>query len=405
MRVLVTGVGGSAGQNLVACLRLAGHSIVGVDANQYHLAAADADKRYLVPPTEQLEAWLDLMRHLARGVDVILPQPDCDVWALATNRHLFEGQLRLPDTKAVEICQDKLKTAEVLGEQAVVTRQWTGYVNGSMAELGSPLWLRARTGAGGRGSMKAYTSEQASAWVQYCEQAKGIDPAEFLVCEFLPGAEFAVQQIWNGGRLIVSQARERVEYLFGYLSPTGQTSTPAVARTVRRADVTAQANLRPGVSGDSALEYARKAPREGYDVTKPVGHATIPIGESAIVTMHRKDESGAATSVRKLFQVRFDKLYVLTYTVPAAREDETMDAFMKLTGSIKWLTPEETVPPPTPRIALATAKEGETWKSIAQERLGGDWRAARLAAWNGRDAAEAPTAGMLIKIPPVAAFE
>jgi predicted Zn-dependent protease len=172
-----------------------------------------------------------------------------------------------------------------------------------------------------------------------------------------------------------------------------------------RAEVKAQRNLRPGVSGDAAVDYARRAPGEGYEVTKPVGHASLPIGEAGIVTMHRKSESGVVTSVRKMFQTRFDKLYVLTYMVSAEREDETMEGFMKLTGSMKWLTPAETSPPPMPRITLETVKAGETWKSIAAERLGGDWRASALAAWNGRDTTEAPAAGMLIKIPPVAAFE
>lgn len=172
-----------------------------------------------------------------------------------------------------------------------------------------------------------------------------------------------------------------------------------------RAEVTALTNLRTGVSGDAALDYARKAPQQGYEVTKPVGHAALPIGDAAILTMQRKDESGAVTSIRKMFQVRHDKLYVLTYVVPVEREDETMDIFMKMTGSMKWLAPEETTPPAVPRLTLDTAKAGETWKSIAAERLGGDWRAATLAAWNGRDPAEAPVSGMLVKIPPLSAFE
>src|SRR5262249_47283200 len=82
------------------------------------------------------------------------------------------------------------------------------------------------------------------------------------------------------------------------------------------AEVTAQTNLRTGVSGDAALDYARKAPQQGYEVTKPVGHATLPIGDAGIVTMQRKDESGAMTSTRKMFQVRFAKVYLLTHLLP-----------------------------------------------------------------------------------------
>ena len=54
---------------------------------------------------------------------------------------------------------------------------------------------------------------------------------------FLPGKEFAFQSIWYNGKLVTSQARERVEYIFGNLTPSGQSSSPSVARTVHRADV------------------------------------------------------------------------------------------------------------------------------------------------------------------------
>ena len=55
---------------------------------------------------------------------------------------------------------------------------------------------------------------------------------DFMVSEFLGGREFAYQSVWQDGELIAGQARERVEYLYGHLTPSGQTSTPSVARTV-----------------------------------------------------------------------------------------------------------------------------------------------------------------------------
>jgi carbamoyl-phosphate synthase large subunit len=66
--------------------------------------------------------------------------------------------------------------------------------------------------------------------------------SDFMISEFLPGREFAFQSLWRDGSLVVSQTRERVEYLFGALVPSGQTSTPSVARTVQRPDVVAIAS-------------------------------------------------------------------------------------------------------------------------------------------------------------------
>jgi carbamoyl-phosphate synthase large subunit len=59
-----------------------------------------------------------------------------------------------------------------------------------------------------------------------------------MASEMLPGSEFAFQSVWQDGNLIVGQARERLEYLYGFLAPSGQSSTPAIARTVSSTNVT-----------------------------------------------------------------------------------------------------------------------------------------------------------------------
>jgi carbamoyl-phosphate synthase large subunit len=53
-----------------------------------------------------------------------------------------------------------------------------------------------------------------------------------MLCEFLPGREFAFQSVWKDGEIICSMARERLEYLMGNLFPSGQSSSPSVAKTV-----------------------------------------------------------------------------------------------------------------------------------------------------------------------------
>jgi len=60
-----------------------------------------------------------------------------------------------------------------------------------------------------------------------------MSPGDFMAAEFLPGREFAYQRVWREGELVAGQARERVEYLYGHLTPHGQTSTPSIARTVK----------------------------------------------------------------------------------------------------------------------------------------------------------------------------
>ena len=38
--------------------------------------------------------------------------------------------------------------------------------------------------------------------------------------------------MWDDGDLVAGRTRERLEYLYGHLTPSGQSSTPSIARTV-----------------------------------------------------------------------------------------------------------------------------------------------------------------------------
>jgi carbamoyl-phosphate synthase large subunit len=61
---------------------------------------------------------------------------------------------------------------------------------------------------------------------------RALESKDFMMAEYLPGREFAFQSLWSQGELVASQARERLEYVFGNLSPSGQSSSPSVAVTV-----------------------------------------------------------------------------------------------------------------------------------------------------------------------------
>jgi carbamoyl-phosphate synthase large subunit len=101
------------------------------------------------------------------------------------------------------------------------------------------VWVRAIRGAGSRAALPVGTAEQATAWIRYWCEYRNLCPGDFMLAEFLPGREFAFQSLWHEGRLVTSMARERLEYLMGNIMPSGQSSSPAVARTVHREDVNA----------------------------------------------------------------------------------------------------------------------------------------------------------------------
>jgi carbamoyl-phosphate synthase large subunit len=165
------------------------------------------------------------------------------VAALSRVAHLPEWRrlLALPSTGAIATAQDKLETALSLTAANVPVPLTFPYRTATVQDLGNtlgwPVWVRARHGAGSKGAFKAWTANQVRSWVDACALNKGIPEHEFTLSTYLPGPEYGCQLLYWHGHFIVSQTRERVEYLYGYLTPTGQSSSPAVARTVANAGI------------------------------------------------------------------------------------------------------------------------------------------------------------------------
>ena len=79
--VLVTGVGGIVGQQILKCLADSGHRLVGADASEYAAGLYAVDRGYLVPPARD-PGYVDRLveigaaenaRYLFAGLDMELP--------------------------------------------------------------------------------------------------------------------------------------------------------------------------------------------------------------------------------------------------------------------------------------------------------------------------------------------
>lgn len=244
IRVLLTGAGGAASRNVAASLRLASQNywLLGVDRNRYYLDSSGCNEVAVVPScTEQefIPALIDLVdRH---HIVMIHPQPDPEVCALS---NISAGVLPVdvPPPEVIELTQDKARTAELLDASGVAV-PFSCAVTDPAADWkvtasagGGVVWVRARHGAGARASLPTSNADEALAWMDYWER-RGIGVGDFMFSEFLPGREYAVQTLWWKGELVAAQGRERLEYLFGFLSPSGQSSSPSVARICNRSDI------------------------------------------------------------------------------------------------------------------------------------------------------------------------
>jgi hypothetical protein len=241
--VLLTGAGGSAAANVHDALGRTDrkYRVIGADSSAVKLHLSSAGERFIIPRADHPgyeAALVALVRE--SGADVVHPQPDPEVLAIGAMREAIPAATYLPAQVSLEIAADKsafnlamVNAGIAVPEAARFTTIETA-VEETRRLLGhhERVWVRARVGAGARASLPVSTVDQAITWIRWWTEEKAMTAADFMASEFLPGREFAYQSVWRDGDLVAGQARERVEYLYGHLTPHGQTSTPSVARTV-----------------------------------------------------------------------------------------------------------------------------------------------------------------------------
>jgi predicted ATP-grasp superfamily ATP-dependent carboligase len=244
-RILVTGAGGSAAYNFIESLRdnpnKENFYIVGADVSKFHIELSRVDQRYLIPRVDD-PSYLDKVNQIVEkeAIDFVHAQPDVEVDFLSKNRHKVKAKTFFPDQKTVQICQNKMEFNAILKKNKIAVPE--AYYLQSEPDLEKALaklfknhkkvWLRATRGAGSRAALPVVDINHAKMWIDYWNKMKGLGYGDFMVSEFLPGKEYAFQSVWQDGKLLMSQARERMEYIFGNLTPSGQSSSPSVAKTV-----------------------------------------------------------------------------------------------------------------------------------------------------------------------------
>ena len=104
-RVLVTGAGSGASNNVVRSLRAGDDTlvVVGCHTNRFVLTRSAADRNYLVPVAPGLVAgWRRVIE--AEDIDLLLPTTDADVHIAVRHRRALGGRTFLPRPAVVELC-------------------------------------------------------------------------------------------------------------------------------------------------------------------------------------------------------------------------------------------------------------------------------------------------------------
>lgn len=215
--------------------------LVGTEANEYFVKLANADKCFLVPKareTEYVETLTNIIEQ--ENIDFVHAQPDIEVEILSENRDRLGAKVFLPSKKTIRICQNKLETLKYLQKKDVPVAKFleirrTTDVEKAFDEYGCQIWIRAVHGAGGRGSSPATNKTTALNWINYWKARE--KPWKFIAQQHLPGRNIAFHSLWKEGELVTSMARERIQYIYPEIAPSGITGTPAVQRTIHDNEV------------------------------------------------------------------------------------------------------------------------------------------------------------------------
>ena len=242
------GCGGNAGINFVKSIKLADPNIkiVGFDTDIYNLASSNSDIKILINNTEILNKIKTINENIDKyKIDAIHAQPDSEVQFLCNNKndikcyifdhnidewHLFSNKLLCAKKWITKLDLDF--TSYSLTDVIENNLLWN-----NITSKQDKAWIRMTKGAGSRAALPVLSLTDAKNWANYWINTMNFTMKDFMVSEFLPGPEYAVQTFWLNGNMIHAQARERLVYFFGNIMPSGQSSTPAVAVTTKDPNV------------------------------------------------------------------------------------------------------------------------------------------------------------------------
>ena len=233
IKIIVTGAGGAASIGFCRSLNDSDtdYEIIGLDRDRYHLSLARANHRYLVPGIDSPD-YINVLNYISNKhhADFLHCQPDLEIEFLSAHRKDINVKTNLPSQETIDICINKWKSykkwksADVKVPLTVLIENKENLLNAFVEEdLGPTIWLRNIKGAGGKGSLPTSDKDEACAWLDFCNGY-----GSFTAAKRLSDRTVTWSSIWDNGKLVIAQARERLYWEYSNNSPskvTGLTGT------------------------------------------------------------------------------------------------------------------------------------------------------------------------------------
>lgn len=189
MNILVTGTGGGAGQSILKSLQDTEHRVIAADGEALATGLYSTGKGYVVPYATSpnfIKRLLEICE--IEGVRLLFPGLDAELTALARHRKVFEEHavtLVVSDERVVQICDDKLETAEFLASHGLPFPR-TCMLKDLVGDLlPFPLVIKPRLGgARSKGVQMVKTSSELS------KARAELDGALYVAQELIDGPEY-----------------------------------------------------------------------------------------------------------------------------------------------------------------------------------------------------------------------
>lgn len=217
--------------------------MVGADASELYIHLALTDEKVVVPRASREDDYVKAINTAVAKFDLnfIYPNSSLEMMVLTRHRDELRAPIFVPRVETQEIAASKwltwqkmtsaglpVPTTMLINQESDVEKAFDTFNT-------RPIWFRG-AGIPGRGiggaALPCTSPVQARGWLDFNNGYGG-----FIASEYLPGDNLTFLGIFDKGRLITSQGRQRDAYVIPHVSPSGITGAPAISHTVHRDDL------------------------------------------------------------------------------------------------------------------------------------------------------------------------